>query len=354
MQNGRLAAVISWVLLALLSAAPGGTSRPTELSERIRQVLAPQVASGGPGAIVVVARDGVVLGQYAMGYANLETKIPIDGNTVFDLASCSKQFTAMGIMVLADGGKLAFDDDARKYLPELAARQPPIRIADLLHMTSGLPDYEKLLDHLEDKSNLDVLHAVAARPLLFQTGSKFDYCDTNYVLLATIIERVSGKSFAQFLKSEIFEPAGMKQSVVLEAPDQPIAHRAQGYSRDKAGRIKPSREDTQTYGDGQVMTTALDLMKWDAALSQNMLCKPQTLTLAFTSGTLSDRKPCGYGFGWYVNTRNGRRVEHGGSWFGTSTHILRHLDSGITVIVLSNLQQFPAGKVCNDVAALAE
>lgn len=354
MRSGHLVAVMLCVLLAPPIAAWGGTSSQAGLSHRIRQVLAPHVTGDGPGAIVVVARDGVVVGQCAMGYADVERKIPIDSGTVFDLASCSKQFTAVGIMILADRGKLAIEDDARKFLPELSVRQPPIRICDLLHMTSGLPDYEKLLDHLEDKTNLDVLHAVAARPLLFQAGSKFNYCDTNYVLLATIVERVSGRKFAQFLQSEIFDPAGMKQSVVLEAPGQSIPHRAEGYSRNKEGKIKPSREDTRTYGDGQVMTTALDLLKWDAALRGNTLVKPRTLALAFTSGTLSDGKPCGYGFGWYVSQKNGRTVEHGGSWFGTSTHILRQLDSGVTIIVLSNLQQFPAEKVCSAVAALAE
>lgn len=354
MRVWRLAVTVLCVFLASSAIARGAKSGQAELSERIRQVLAPHVASDGPGAIVVVARQGVVLGQYAMGFADVAKKSLIDGDTVFDLASCSKQFTAMGVMILADRGKLAFDDDARKFLPELAVRQPPIRIGDLLHMTSGLPDYEKLLDHLEDKTNLDVLRAVAARPLLFTTGSKFNYCDTNYVMLATIIQRVSGRSFAQFLKSEIFDPAGMRESVVLEAPGQTIMHRAQGYARDKAGKINLSREDTRTYGDGQVMTTALDLVKWDVALSQNKLCKPRTLALAFTSGTLSDGKACGYGFGWYVNAKDGYTVEHGGSWSGTSTHILRNVETGIVVIVLSNLQQFPAGKVCNDVDAKAE
>lgn len=351
---GHLVIVLLCALLAPATGVRGATIGKAELTAQIRHALAPRVTSEGPGAIVVVARDGVLVAEGALGYADVERKIPISDDTVFDLASCSKQFTAMGIMILADRGKLTLNDDARQFLPELAVRQPPIRICDLLHMTSGLSDYEKLLDDLEEKTNLDVLHAVAARPLLFATGSKFNYCDTNYVLLATIIERVSGRSLAQFLQAEIFDSAGMKQSVVLEAPGQSIAHRAEGYARDKHGAIKPSREDTRTYGDGQVMTTARDLVKWDAALRGNTLVKPQTLALAFTSGTLSDGKPCGYGFGWFVSEKNGRTVEHGGKWSGTSTYILRSLDRGTTVIVLSNLEQFPARQVAADIAALAE
>lgn len=353
MRSERLALLFLCTVLVPMFVARTATSGQVDLSQTIRRTLAQQVQNDGPGAIVAVARDGILIGRGAVGNADVERKIPIDADTVFDLASCSKQFTAMGIMILADSGKLAFDDDARRFLPELVVREPPIRICDLLHMTSGLPDYEKLLNHLEDKTNLDVLHAVASRPLLFATGAKFNYCDTNYVLLATIIERVSGRSFAQFLESEVFDPAGMKQSVVLEAPGQPIGHRAEGYTRDKQGAIKPSREDTRTYGDGQVMTSALDLIKWDDALRRNIFVKPQTLARAFTSGTLSDGTPCGYGFGWFVSEKDGHTVEHGGKWAGTSTYILRRLDSGITVIVLSNLEQFPARKVAADVAAIA-
>lgn len=351
---GRLLVRIICLLLLPASMAAGAEPTRAEQSAKLHELLLSHVSADGPGAVVIVARGGDVIGQTAIGYADVEEKRPMDAGTVFDLASCSKQFTAMAVMILAERGKLSFDDDARRYLPELAVREPPIRVSDLLHMTSGLPDYEKLLDHLEDKTNLDVLHAVAAQPLLFPTGSKFNYCDTNYVLLATVVERVSGRAFGRFLEEEIFDPAGMKQSVLLESPGQPIENRALGYARDKAGEIKPSREDTRTFGDGQVMTSASDLLKWDRALREGKLVKPAMLSRAFTSGTLADGKPCGYGFGWFIGGKSGSRVaEHGGKWAGTSTYISHHLDDGLTVIVLSNLEQFPARKVAAEAAALA-
>ena len=350
---------VAWRLAFILLLVAAGMARAesaeqTELAGKLRELIARQVPPDGPGAVVVIARNGAILAECAYGYSDVERKTPLTPESVFDLASCSKQFTAMAIMVLADRAKLSFDDEARRYLPELAPHDQPIRISDLLHMTSGLPDYEKLLEHLEDRTNLDVLHAVASRPSLFPAGSKFNYCDTNYVLLAIIVERVSKQSFARFLSSEIFDRLGMKQSVVLEAPSQPIERRAMGYSRDTSGVVKPSRRDTRTFGDGQVMTSALDWVKWDRALKENVLVNPQTQSLAFTSGKLSDGKPCGYGFGWYVGGKDARTAEHGGKWFGTSTYILRRLDSGITVIVLSNLEQFPARKVATDIAALAD
>jgi CubicO group peptidase (beta-lactamase class C family) len=341
----------AWMATAPCRAVADAT---TDLSGEIHDVLARAVPADGPGAVAMVLKEGKVVGQGAVGWADVKNRIPITTHTVFDLASCSKQFTAMAVMILAERGKLSFEDDARKFLPELAERDPPVRVADLLHMTSGLPDYEKILDHLEDKTNTDVLNAVARRPLLFPVGTKYNYCDTNYVLLALIVERVSGRSYAQFLKQEIFDPAGMKQAVVLERPGQPIADRAEGYARGKDG-IRISREDTRTYGDGQVMTSAEDLANWDRALRENRLVGHEMLARAFTSGKLTDGKPCGYGFGWVVPQREGSHcVEHAGGWNGTSTYIFRNLDSGLTVIVLSNLEKFAVRKIGREIEELAQ
>ena len=355
--NGKRSCL--WRLLLTLIFAAAIPSRAfadgvADLSREIRDVLSREVPPDGPGAVVVVLKDGKVVGQSAAGWADVKRQVPITTHTVFDLASCSKQFTAMAVMILSERGKLSLEDDARKFLPELASHDTAIRIVDLLQMTSGLPDYEKLLDHLEDKTNGDVLNAVARRPLLFQVGTKYNYCDTNYVLLALIVERASGHSFAQFLKQEIFDPAGMKQAVVLERPGQPIDDRAEGYARGKDG-IHIRREDTRTYGDGQVMASAEDLIAWDRALRENRLVGRDMLARAFTSGRLADGKPCGYGFGWAVPQRPGPHgVEHVGGWAGTSAYILRDLDLGLTVVVLSNVEKFPVRKVGQEVAEIAQ
>ena len=159
----RLSLVL--VFLCASAARPEVAPSEAEISAKLCGLLRSHVGDAGPGAVAVVAKNGVIVGQCAMGAADVENNRPMTTHTVFDLASCSKQFTAMAIMILAERGKLTFEDQARKFLPELATHDPAIRVVDLLHMTSGLPDYPKLLDHLEDKSNLDVLHAVAGRPL---------------------------------------------------------------------------------------------------------------------------------------------------------------------------------------------
>lgn len=353
MRRCWVALPIAWLLLAVAATARTSRANDGDLSVAIRAVLAGAVTADGPGAIIVVLKDGSVIGQGAVGFADMARQTPITSHTLFDLASCSKQFTAIAVMILAERGKLALEDDARKFMPELPARDPPVRVCDLLHMTSGLPDYEKLLDHLEDKTNLDVLKAVTARQLLFPVGTKYNYCDTNYVLLALIVERVSGRSFAQFLKQEVFDPAGMKQAVILEQPGQPIEDRAEGYAHEKGG-IRKHRDDTRTYGDGQVMASAEDLIAWDRALRENRLVRREMLTRAFTSGRLINGKPCGYGFGWLVAGRAGlHEVEHAGGWAGTSTYILRDLDRGLTVIVLSNVEKLAVRKMGRDAAEAA-
>jgi CubicO group peptidase (beta-lactamase class C family) len=304
--------------------------------------------------MAAVVRDGQVICCESHGLADVENHVPMSSTTAFDLASCTKQFTAMAVMILHERGKLSFNDPVSRYLPELPDHDPsrPLRIDDLLHMTSGLADYVKLMEPLGSKTNLDVLHTIAKQPRVFLPGEKFDYSDTNYVMLAIIVERVSGRPFARFLEEEIFQPADMSHTVLLERPRQPVPNRAQGYRR-VGDRFQISREDTAIFGDGQIMTTIDDMATWDRALRQNKLVNPKTLALATTSGVLRGGKPTGYGFGWYVVSDNGHRiVRHGGGWTGTSVHILRRLDDGLTVIVLSNLEGFPCGKLASDISSL--
>ena len=339
--------------LLVCSVAHGQTAAIAQ-APQIRDLMRSKGPDDQPGAIVAVLRDGKVIYRERFGLADVEHHVPMAPQTAFDLASCTKQFTAMAVMILHDRGKLSFDDPVSKYLPELPDRDrgQPLLIADLLHMTSGLPDYVKLMEPLGSKTNLDVLHTISTQPALFLPREKFDYSDTNYVLLAIIVERVSGRPFARFLDEEIFKPVGMPHTLLLERPGQPVPNRAQGYKR--IGRtFEISREDTAIFGDGQIMTTIGDMSAWDQALRENRLANPQTLAVAFTSGKLRDGRPTGYGMGWYVASENGHRiVRHGGGWAGTSVHILRHLDDGLTVIVLSNLEHFPSASRAAQIAAL--
>lgn len=308
-----------------------------------------------PGAAVVVIRDGRVALCKGYGLADMEKKIAVTPKTRFDLASVSKQFTAMAVLILAERGRLRLDDDVRKYvpgLPETDAKRP-IRLEDLLRHTSGLPDYLNVWKGddaaFAKLTNDDIAGVVAARKLDFPTGTKHRYSNTNYALLPVVVAKASGKPFAQFVKDEIFTPAGMTDSVVFDAMSVVVPDRAEGYATPLFGARAKSRRDGPVCGDGNVFTTVEDLAKWDAALRDNRLIKAELLQRAFTAGRTDDGKEFGYGYGWGVAKD---RVEHSGGWAGTATYIGRWLDPPLTIAVLCNDESADPRSAARDAAKL--
>ena len=255
------------MVLAFVFVSTSSAWCADDIAGPIDQMMRKHINDNGPGAVVGVARNGEVLFERAYGLANIALHHPMKVGAVFDLASCSKQFTAMAVMILADRGRLKFDDEVRTYLPEFPEydRKRPMRVDDLLHMTAGLPDYTDWFDSLESINDLDVVRAVAKKKLLFPVGSKYDYSNTAYASLALIVHRVSKEPFGEFLREQIFKPAGMVHTVVLENPKQVVEGRVRGYTV-KKGEFKPARYDTCVVGDGQVMSCVHDLLLYDAAL----------------------------------------------------------------------------------------
>ena len=325
------------VLIGLLFQAQGADGRSAEVDIAVTKV----VGSGEPGVAVLVLEKGKVLHKKGYGLANLEHRVRVTPETSFRLASVSKQFTAMGVMILADRGKLSFEDDVRKHIPELPEddKKRPIRIDDLLHHTSGLPDYTRMMGEfdkpLAQVRNDDVVRLLSKKKLSFSPGTRHRYSNSNYCLLAVIIARISKKSFGTFLREEIFEPLGMKQAAVFEDPAVVIPNRAYGYRKAKGG-YRTSHSDLATTGDGAVFLSIDDFVAWDEALRKGKLVKPETLKRSFTPGKLDDGRPHGYGYGWGVARRRGQIVlEHGGGWFGSRTYIRRYVKDGLTIVILS-------------------
>jgi len=313
-----------------------------DLAAQVDEIVGKSVKPDGPGAAVLVMRGGDVLLKKGYGLASLEHRVPVTTATNFDMASVSKQFTATAVMILADRAKLKFEDDVRTVLPELPefSRERPVRIEDLLHHTSGLPDYLNLLGKLpgdpDRLKNDDVLKLVAAEKLLFATGTKWAYSNTNYVLLALIVERLEKKSFGAFARESIFEPLGMKNTVVFEDVSLVIPNRASGYQRTSKG-AKAAHSDLTNTGDGAVFTSVDDWVRWELELRKPTIVKAQTLARAWTSGKLDSGKEHGYGFGWAVGKRDGKLVvEHSGGWVGFLTFVTRAVDDGVTVAVFVN------------------
>ena len=262
-------------------------------------------------------------------------------------------------MMLAERGKLSFDDHLPTYFPRFPAWAAAITLRHMLHHTSGLPDYlpffkgdEFVARDRNGITNEDVLQRAMNLPgLEFPVGSQFDYRGTSYVLLAMIVAIVSGQSFANFLKANVFNPLGMKNSVAYDA-SRPARYKvAHGYWKEK-DQFERWDYPMLTVGDGGLFSTLDDLFLWDQALNTERLVSKATLELAFTSGMTNDGTPVDYGFGWYTNVfpllstaerhqllalgADLRHVAHGGSCVAYYNYMIRFLDTRRTVIVLMN------------------
>jgi CubicO group peptidase (beta-lactamase class C family) len=305
---------------------------------------------------VLIAKNGKIIYQKSFGYANYDTKELLNDSSLFELASVTKEFTAMGIMMLKEQGKLNYDDDVRKYIPELPYEGMTIR--HFLTHTSGIPYYEdeKFFEGWDRKKtvyNDDVIRQFAKvkPPVLFKPGEKWEYSNSAYALLATIIERVSGKTYGEFLKENIFIPLGMDRSRVYNtrrSKGEIIPNYAFGfvYSDSLKKFMLPDSLKEYYYvitldgiqGDGVVNSTTGDLFKWDQALYTEKLVKKSTLDEAFTPVKLNNDSTYQYGFGWFIaqDSTLGKVVQHSGGWPGYGTYIKRFIDHNNCVIVLTN------------------
>lgn len=292
-----------------------------------------------PGAAVMVIRDDEVVYSRGFGYANIDAHTPIDENSTFRLGSVSKQFTATAIMVLAEAGKIDYNDPVIKYLPELTG-YPGITIRHLLTHTSGLPDYYDTIDTSQGMpTNSDLPAELASmNGPVFAPGEKYEYSNPGYEMLSLIVERASGQSFAQFMTENVFEPAGMDDSLIYDHTEPEIPNRVLGYEPDGKGfRLNDFDELNHIVGSGGMYATIEDFFAWDRALYHDYVVSEDTLRTAFTRHRLSNGNEIDYGFGWRLDQYRGhRRIAHSGSWVGFRTHIARYPDERLTIVVLTN------------------
>lgn len=297
---------------------------------------------------ILVAQKGEVLLQRQYGWAQCATKDPLQLNSSFRLASISKQFTAMCIMILQEQGKLEFDDPITRFFPELPYKNVTLR--HLMTHISGMPDYVFLFNMTWDPTepveqkktayNQDVVDFLAKEKpdLLFNPGAKWEYSNTAYVLLASIVSKVSDLTIHEFLAKHIFEPLEMNESAAFN-PDEDfgISHRVYGFYGDSC-EANDWNFLNGMVGDGGIYASPGDLHKWDRALYTEKLVSSETLQQAFQPTELTDGTVEKYGFGWGVHVApDGKKwVGHSGGWVGFSTHIERCLDDESVVIILTN------------------
>jgi CubicO group peptidase (beta-lactamase class C family) len=310
----------------------------------IDSLMAPYARADRPGASVVVIRDGGVALVKSYGLARVEKGEPVMPESNFRLASLSKQFTATAIMLLVADGKLRYDDVLATVLPlpELPDYARTVTVRQLLNHTSGLPDYEDFVPDSQTAQvhDADIPRLIAGAPApKFAPGTRYDYSNTGYVLLALIVERASGMRFADFLRARIFAPLRMTTTVALEEGRSVVPHRAYGYTVDSAGgvRLTDQSNTSATLGDGGIYSSVSDLVKWDRALEQHTLVSADAQRLAWTPPALAAGRTTQYGFGWFVDRDRGTmRLKHHGESRGFTNTILRYPERRLTVVVLTN------------------
>lgn len=318
---------------------------------------------------VLVAEEGKVIYQGSFGLADYQTDRPLNDSSLFELASVSKQFTATGILLLRERGLLSLTDSLRMFFPELP--YSGITLHHLLTHTSGMPDYESLMESRWNRSriayNNDVIALMASEkpPVHFAPGTRWEYSNMGYLLLASIIEKVSAKSFAAFMNETIFTPLGMSRSRVYNTrkSGEVIDNYAYGHVwSDSLNRyILPDSLPSYDFviymdgiqGDGIINSTTADLLKWDRALADATLV-PASVNVEMTAhhalaDTLNDRY---YGYGLSVGSNEfGEYITHGGGWPGYATNLTRYLDGDRTIIVLSN-NESAAGAISGTLARI--
>lgn len=361
---------LALLLLTGAALSPAGAAEPdrSRIDSALERVIASATIPGGPGCVAGVARGGKLLAARATGLANMELMVPMRTDMAFDIGSTSKQFTAISAAILARRGKLDLDADIRTYLPDMHSFDPPILVRHLVHHSSGLPDvYEPLSWQYGDPdgnnypSDLTLRMARGIRTLTFEPGSQYAYSNIGYLLLAEIVEKVSGQTLRAFADANIFKPMGMANTAFKDDPRELVPNRASAYSLKPDGKTWEWRHsDFRVMGDGGVYSTLGDLAKWMAVYSDPSrleggaeLMKLVLTPARYTKAGASWRgAPLDYGFGVQMLDHKGQRlIGHAGGWAGYGTVPYVSPDSGIAVIAICNVRKVDVLNAVLDAAA---
>jgi len=356
-----LTLVFSAIAACAVPAAREGQSGTDRLDPKaaaeIDKVFAAYEKPGRPGCVVGVLRDGEVVYTRGYGRADLEHNVPAAPETIFELGSVSKQFTAAAVLALASQGKLSLDDDIRKHLPDIPDFGSVITIRHLLHHTSGLRDQWGLLD-FEGRPAGTVVHTMGEildlvsrqKDLNFRPGDEYLYSNTNYSLLAWIVRRAGGRSLADFSRDVIFEPLGMSHTQWRDDFRRVVPGRAQAYSGGPKATFLLDMPFTDVYGNGGLLTTVGDLLTWAENFWNPRILGRELLDEMQTPGRLNDRTPIAYAMGLGVSEYRGlRQVTHGGSTAGYRAYLVRYPAEHTAVAILSSYAGTDPGDLAHKV-----
>jgi len=390
LQKGFLSLAGAILLVYLVGAGNASGQKPERTKTLIGSVFDGLVQPDDPGFAVLIRQAGKNSFQESYGVRDLRSKAKIDAHTNFRLASFTKQFTAMAVMLLVRDGKLRYDETLREIFPDFPAYGKTITVLNLLNHTSGLPDYEELMDAFEKKNGAtwtpekqiqdsEVWDLLRTEKIgKFASGSSWSYSNSGYVVLGVMVAKTSGKTYGEFLQERIFAPLKMNHTVVFQKGKNEVANRAFGHSKENGTLHETDQSSTSaTLGDGGIYSNLEDLAKWDDALRNHTLLNEKEFAPALVPVRLNDSsephwpaepgddnlhpgKPVAYGFGWFLDphetvtgesSRRHQRMWHTGSTMGFRTVIERFTEGGgLTIIVLCNRTDLDAEKLALKVA----
>lgn len=345
-------------LLAVIAAAQPPAAKPPETqAEKVDKIFERFNTTVSPGCALSVMKGGLMVYERGYGMADLDHDVPNRPDSVFHVASVSKQFTATAIILLALDGKLSLDDRIQKYIPELPDFGTPITIEHLIHHTSGLRDQWELLGlagwrySLDLITDNDVLELMSRQhELNFKPGEKHLYCNTGYTLLAQIVKRVSGKSFREFTTQRIFQPLGMKNTHFRDDHAEIIKHQALGYER-AGNTFRLSVTNFDTVGATSLLTTVEDLALWDENFYEPKVGGRVLLERQLQRGKLNNGEQLDYASGLTLGKYRGLPiVDHGGADAGYRADLLRFPEQHFSVACLCNLAEANPGDLTRKVA----
>lgn len=356
--------LFSLLLSHSIGSIVGQGQSPISLTTDFDKIISAEFKTHEPGGVLLVAQRGQIIYQKAFGMANLELNVPMREEMIFNIASITKQFTAVAVLQLIEQGKLSLDDDLTKYLPDYPVPTGlKITIENLLTHTAGIPaSVPEAMARLQGEKRLitlpEIINTFKNKPLDFAPGTKMVYSNTGYMLLGAVIEKVSGLSYPEYLEKNIFKPAGMLDThfgddylIIKNRADSYV------YSRAESQFLNAANDKIETaYSAGGIQSTAGDLFKWYLALRSNKLIKKESLEKAQSQFNLPGRKGTHYGYGWFIgNIQGSPLIEHGGNMGGFMSHAIYLPQEDLYLVLLYNfrmanrLPEFLAG----DLAALA-
>jgi CubicO group peptidase (beta-lactamase class C family) len=339
---------VRWMAVTVIGVSAAGAAWADQVDQLVRAEMARQHI---PGLSIAVVKNGRIIKEAGYGLANIEHKVAVTPQTIFQSGSVGKQFTAALVMLLTQDGKLRLDAPVSTYLPDAPSAWTGITIRHLLTHTAGLAPENPAQDLRKDFSEDELWREIARLPLQSAPGEKWAYSNLGYQVLGIICSRVGGKFYGDQLRERIFDPAQMQARMISERDIVP--HRAAGYERvDGVLRnqqwVSPSANTT---ADGSLYLTAHDLAHWSIALEGDKVLSASIKQASWTPARLNDGSATQYGFGWMVGDFGGHRfVQHSGAWQGFTSHIARYLDDRLTVVVLANRSQAAPMLIADQIA----